>query len=215
MSYRRVRARQHGFTFIELMIVLLLMSLIALFSVNTMTRMVTRSKTTSAVQQVASMMRVAKFEAVKRNRPVQVKASSDGSVFIFYKADGSENDYNAVTDIDPGNQKPNTLGNFSLPKGILLAGPSDYTPGNADAIEGFVGATTTAGRAIFKADGSASALGAFRFQDQLGNVFEVRVGPTATARVQIQKYFPALTAYFADGEVDPATGTAHPWVWKY
>ncbi|HVS02088.1 MAG TPA: GspH/FimT family pseudopilin [Thermoanaerobaculia bacterium] len=176
------RRRQDGFTLTELMVVLAIIVIIALFGLPALVDSLHRSKIDGANRQVATVMRAARLEAIKLGRPVGVFADfATDRVFRFVDEDGNGVYEDGVDTV---------LGEVPLPAGVSFQGP----PAQPDAIDGFGGNPYV----LFDIDGSAGATGAFRIADTRQNFLEVRVSPAATGRVQIRKW--DETDWFAQGE---------------
>ncbi len=202
MLRTRVRARA-GFTLIELLIVLALLGIILTFGWAALANMMVRGKMVGAAEQTASLVRLARFEAIKRAQTVYFVADSAGAGAWVYA------DVNGSGAYEPASDGP-VLARFALPSGVLLAGPGDFTEGNANAVVGFA-----SGQAGFASNGSVDNVGAVRVRDGRGNILEVRVSPTSTARIAIRKYFGDPTSgsddptqYFENGEA------GHTWEWQ-
>ena len=99
------------------------------------------------------------------------------------------------------------IGRLDLPGDLSFAGP----PANP-AVVGFQSAGDDSW-VTFNTDGSVPQIGAFRVADPRGNFLEVRVGPAATAKIQVRKWNEDLavnvdgTHWFSQDE-----GGA-PWIW--
>jgi prepilin-type N-terminal cleavage/methylation domain-containing protein len=179
---RRQPGSPRGFTAIEMLVVLAVMMILMLFALPVLQTLIRQSKLRGIAGETASLMRRARFEAIKRSCPSIVRiAEADGSnpqrVEGFADCDG-----NGVADAD----KP-TLGNFALPKGARFLAPPDLE--GRDSVGGLSPdpAGGAANVAIFQGNGAIQATGGFRFGDDNGNFLEVWVAPAATARVEIHK----------------------------
>lgn len=183
---RPTAAAQSGFTFIEILVVLAVVGLMALWGYPALLGMMNRVKLTTSARQTAIAMQQARAEAVKRGVSALVQyldgascglSSGKGCFITFVDADG-DRVFTDGTDTLLG-------GRYSPPVGIDLWGPTDSAAEGPNAIVGF---TTTDGP-VFKTDGSVETAGAFRLRDAGGNFLEVRVEFAGTGKVVTQKWF--------------------------
>ncbi|MGS5087725.1 GspH/FimT family pseudopilin [Hydrogenophaga sp. A37] len=72
------RARQAGFTLIELMVVVALVAILAMLATPSWTEMRIRNALRSSVNDFTSSLQFARSEAVRLNNPVTICPSSDG-----------------------------------------------------------------------------------------------------------------------------------------
>ena len=194
-----------GFTLIEMLVVLAILMILLLFAVPALQTAMRQSKLRGAANETATVMRLARLEAIKRSCTAIVKMVIDTAPHMegFPDCDG-----NGVADAD----KP-SLGSFPLPYGVHFLAPPNLT-GVASigglSVDPNGGAANVA---IFQPDGSIRAIGGFRFGDDNGNFLEVWVEPLATARIEVHKCLlctdaSVRTDWYANG----ANGKA--WVWK-
>jgi type II secretory pathway pseudopilin PulG len=186
---------------IELLMVLSLMLILALFAYPTLIRYIHKSRLVSIARQTTSLMSLSRFEAVKRNRPVRVEADWVGNKMIAFA------DLNANGTFEEASDK--LVNRFPLPRDVRFWGPADSAPNGADAISNFSKDATKAW-AVYQPDGSIDRTGGIRFGDNVGNFLEVRVQDIAGARTRLLKW---------DTSVSPsawvAEGTAgKTWVFK-
>lgn len=73
----RARARSAGYSMVEVIVVLLIMSVIYVMAMPTYTRMITNNAVRSATDSVAEGLRAARSEAIKNNTRVQFALVSD------------------------------------------------------------------------------------------------------------------------------------------
>ena len=200
-SRPNLSANSNGFTMIELMLVLSLMLILALFGFPTLVRYIHKSKLVSVARQTTSLMSLSRFEAVKRNRPVRVEADFVGNRMIAFADLNSNGTFEEASD--------KLVNRFPLPQDVRFWGPADSAPNGADAISNF-SKDATKGWAVYQPDGSIARTGGIRFGDNVGNFLEVRVQDLAGARTRLLKW---------DTRVSPsawvAEGTAgKTWVFK-
>lgn len=212
----RPRVPPGGFTLIEMLIVMVLLAILLTMGYASLQNSIHRANLVGAAEQVASLFRLARYEAIKRGQPVRWRAefgaSSEGSareVFVFVdKDDPPDNTY------DPTRDGPK-VGSYALPQGVLMSGPGSATDGDASWHKDLTyDGPTTQARATFSPDGSVDVTGSIRLRDVRGNILEVRISPQSTARTAIRKYFgdPSAgddpTQYFENGEA------GNVWQWN-
>lgn len=206
------KRRSAGFTFIELLVVLSIMTVLAFIGFSALANTVYRAKLVTSAEQTATFIRLARLSAIKRGQTVYLRiltsATSEGGkdeVFVF-----ADTDSNGAYDVTIDGAK---LASFTLPNGVLLAGPGPATDGNATAVDR-VPTASGVYSVRFLIDGSAdlggtptpNTEGAIRFRDTHNNILETRIAPLQVARVVTRKYFgdptaaDDLTQYFKNGE---------------
>jgi len=176
---------QRGFTLIEMLVVLALMAVLMFLSAPAIYNAIRQSKLRGITQEVTTLMRQARLDAIKSSAQAVVKiVPADAtnpvpSVQAF-------SDRNADGLLSAGEP---VLATFPLPKGVTFMAP-DLTV-DANSVSGFSsdpGGGSLPKVVLFQRDGSVSAVGAFRFADQNQNFMEVRVEPAATARIEVHKW---------------------------
>lgn len=213
----RRRSRGAGFTLIELLIILVLIGILATFTVSALINTINRAKVSGTALDVAATCEAARLEAVKRSKTVRVEASFSGDSLRAYVDGDGDGKYTPPPDPPPADADI-LIATINLPKGIALHGPGDIATPNLNAIYNFPAPLSgdPGGVASFSSDGSVEKLGAFRFRDQRDNILEVRISPKASARVAVRKYAgdpngtDDLTQYFESGEGKPGEG----WTWN-
>lgn len=201
-----------GFTLIEMLVTLAILMILMLFAVPVLQTATRRSKLRGTANETASVMRLARLEAIKRSCTSIVrinKVAVGGGTQRDYRVEGFPDcDGNGVADAD----KP-SLGAFSLPYGVHFLAPPNLT--DAASIGGLSAdpGGGAANVAIFRGDGSIQDIGGFRFGDDDGNFLEVWVSPAATARIEVHKCLLCTDASVrADWYAYGDNGKA--WVWK-
>lgn len=199
----------NGFTLIEMLVVLCLLTIMAALALPALLTLWHQSKIRGISQETTVLMRRARLEAVKSATQVVARivlpaGNALGKVEAF-------TDSNADGLLSAGEP---TLASLTLPVGIKFAAPN---PGSdllgKDSVEGFSADPAGASLpkiAIFQRDGSIAIVGAYRFADTYGNYLEVRVTPAATARVEVRKarLEGSNWNFYASGEGGKA------WEWK-
>ncbi len=205
MTIKRERPSRaaRGFTMIETLVVLVLMLILMTFAIPSLLAMVRQGKLRGTADEVATMMRLARLEAIKRSCPTIARIlSADGTtperveVVVDCTGDG-------LQDADKS-----SLGTLPLPQRVHHLAPPALE--GKDSVAGFSPdpAGGDANVAIFQGDGSIRVPGGFRFGDETGNFLEVRVAPAATARIEVRKWDETDSDWFANGQAGRA------WTWK-
>ena len=181
MKIQERRARERGFTLIEMLVVLAIFSVAAMISIPYLSAQIQRSKLLGVASQVSGLMRLARLDAIKNSRRAMVAI------------DLSARKVNAFTDRNSNNlpDADEVIGEVILPKSVTFAEPGGSV--GADSVKGFSTLAGSPNMAVFSGDGSIAATGAFRFQSQqVGtggiNYLEVNVEPQATARIALRKW---------------------------
>jgi prepilin-type N-terminal cleavage/methylation domain-containing protein len=198
-----------GFTLIETLVVLIIILTVALFTMPSVLATVRQGKLRGMANQTAVLMRLARLEAIRYGCPAVVRMAAAGGgqpagVEGFADCNGD-----GLKDADK-----RSLGRFPMPRNVRLLAPPALE--GKDAVADLsVDPTDPVGPkvAIFQADGSVRATGAFRFGDISGNFLEVRVDPAATARIEVRKCKACTNAddlsdWYAAGDGGGA------WTWK-
>jgi prepilin-type N-terminal cleavage/methylation domain-containing protein len=206
---RTNQTAEAGFTFVEMLVVIAVIGLMAIWLVPAFLGTLNRVRLTSVANETIVFLQKARVESIKRGTTTQVifqnAATSDlGQPSIFAFADSDEDgSYNAATDIP-------LAGPFALPSRVSLWGPTDTNAEDTNAIVGWDDAAVPNNGPIFNTDGSVETLGAFRFRDSENNFLEVRIVFTGTAKPVIRKW---------EGGSDPNDNwyergvSGHAWQW--
>lgn len=207
MNRERTSRAARGFTMIETLLVLVLLLILMSFAIPSLLGMVRQGKLRGTADGVATLMRLARLEAIKRSCPAIVRVrSADGSgperveAIVDCNGDGLQDD------------DKKSLGTLPLPARIHLLAPPNLA--GKDSVDEFSAdpAGGDASVAIFQGDGSVSDIGGFRFGDETGNFLEVRVAPLATARIEVRKCLLCVADDDDDWYANGKDGRA--WTWK-
>ena len=208
----RGRACSAGFTLVELLIVMAVLLVLAVWGIVEFKHLIIRSKLTSAANEVASHFMIARMEAIKRGDPVVVVPDFDAvSLFIYVDSDDDQvHDDDELVLLTP--RIPEASGQGA----IYFVGPDGLIGTKLAPAESVVGFTPIPDSplpvAVLEPDGSIRDEGALRIGDSQQvrrNIFEIRVTPQATARVEMRKY--AWDG--AGGPPDFYPGGAGLWEW--
>jgi prepilin-type N-terminal cleavage/methylation domain-containing protein len=182
-TMRNQRA-ERGFTLIEILAVLLIMMILALYGTPKLMGVLHRAKVEGMAKQTATLMRAARMEAIKRNCYGVVALEPASRRVIAYA------DLNRDGVFDETGATPDRLiGRVDLPSLVHF---QDHS-GNKDlaSVEGLVNEDVPTvlpdGQVMFQPDGSVLDDGALRFADQKGNYLEVNV-TLRTGRVEVRKH---------------------------
>lgn len=209
MANRQTRRGEAGFTFIEIMIVVMLIGFMAVWGYPALLKTLNRLKLTQAARETSIFMQRARMEAVKRGGLAEVNYLNAATcplgvpcMMAFADLDG-DGAYIAAND-------ELIAGPYPLPNGIRLWGPLDATAEGASAIAGWDEDATPNDGPNFESDGSTESAGAFRFRDPSGNFLEVRIEFLGTGKPSIRKWFGGgnpNTNWYENGE------TGKVWEW--
>lgn len=180
----QARDRQRGYTLVEMLVVLAIMSVIATMGWASLLPVLKRQKLVGTTREASLAMRQARAEAVKRGLRAGVAQDFAGNRLVVFRDANADGTY---TTSDP------MIAFYPLPPGVYMRGPGDTesTPANASWGFGEIAGSTDPGVVLFNSVGAATATGAFRFTDGSGNYFEARVDPAASGRVTVRKYLAA------------------------
>ena len=190
---RRTRAREKGFSLIELLVAMTTLAVAATMGMPALVNYMQRAKLEGAARQVAMLMYSTRLEAITRGAPAAVAIdAATGELFAFVDIDGA-----TTTDPPDGVFNPKAgdafrrtdyeLGRLRMPSGVTLQSPNGDL--GIDSVDGFVNeAPIPSGIAYFAIDGTIGDVGAFRIGDARGNFLEARVAAATTARVELRKW---------------------------
>jgi type IV fimbrial biogenesis protein FimT len=199
-----------GFSLVELLIVLVLIGLMAVWGIPALLNTLNRTRLVNTGRELATLIQVARLEAIKkggingdlRNRVSVVRWDKDHRALQVLLDESPDGTWNPLTPIGSA---------YTLPTGVSMQAPTEAINGgksvvgwdDADNPDRYDGP-------IFLSDGSALDAGAFRLADTRGNFLEVRIDFPATGKVVIQKWFGGGdpdTNWFENGEA------GNKWSW--
>ena len=211
-SRPHTRPAEAGFSVVEMLVVVLLIGLLAVWGYPSFLGTLNRLRLTSAAREAAVFMQVARMEATKRSVPTRVvyQDSATGLIgkpaLLAYADLNSDGLYTAADDRV-------LAGPYELQKGVQLWGPLETSAEGTSAMQTWcVAPPFNNCGPTFASNGSADSVGAFRFRDRLNNIIEVRIDFAGTGKVVLQKW---------DGDGDTATDWwengegGNNWVWAH
>ena len=194
----RNASAQHGFTLVEALVTIAVTGILLLISIPAFLGMLNRMRLTGIARESATLMQVARLEAIKMSAPVEIQYEASGNRlmgFVDFDRDGIE-----------GATDRRLTSEVRLPMRVEFRGPGDAAPNGANAIDGWDDAPAKLGP-TFNPDGSVDRVGAYRFTDSAGQILEVRIETPATGRIALRKWDSALTRFYAQKEEN------REWIW--
>jgi prepilin-type N-terminal cleavage/methylation domain-containing protein len=179
------RRADHGFTLLELLVIMAILGFLAFMGYPALINTIHRARVDSGLRHVAMQLRVARMEAIKRSTPVYVDADVDAQTITTYR----ETTGTGFSDTDD-----TQLSQLTLPLPLVFGAVDDVKI--ADLPDSYF---------VFQTNGSVQEVGAYRLADDRGNFFEIRVDPRPAAKVTILKW--------EDPNWRPA-GEGEPWQWQ-
>ena len=192
-----------GFTIIELVVVLVIGLALMLITFPPLFRYTHRAQLEEMARETASLMQLARREAIKSNVTANVVFDFDaGQVYAYVDNNGSN--------VEDAGEKE--LGRYALPQKISFWAGEDVAPKGANAVVTYgagnvcVPSCPTGGIAAFLPNGSVARTGAVRFGDKRdnatreGNFMEVRIAIAATGKIDLRKWDPATSTYLLRDE---------------
>ncbi len=193
-SLARRLPRQRGFSFIEAIVVVAIIGILATLGAPEIARITHQNKMISFSRTSATLVIKARLQAIRKGRSVCVDFQDRHVVVKLEDCDAADAE---------------EIGKGDIPASVNYGGP----PADSDEVVGFEAlAAPDEARIIFLPDGSVEAIGAVRFVDQrqTRNYLELWVGPTRAAPlVRFRKWNDDHGAWYAKGE-GPGTGG---WTW--
>jgi len=173
-----------GFTIVEVLVIVAVIGIGSVMAYPALQQLIHRNKILGSAQSTGTLLREARFEAIKRGVPCVVHA--DGvtkEVIAFADVDGD-----LTFNPDPAETTFRAT-DYELRRYNLPAGVDFVAPGAEPPVSGLTALPALPWNgAVFQADGSIRDLGGIRFGDQRGNYLEARVETAASARVSLRKW---------------------------
>jgi prepilin-type N-terminal cleavage/methylation domain-containing protein len=203
-----------GFTLVEMLVVMVIIVLLAAFGFPALQQMFTRSKLQGSAREIAVHLGSSRVTAMRMSRNVVVTPVFSQKRLVSFIDDNE----NFTQDIDEQEVSSLSLPGTGGSDHIYMMGPDGVAATDDDPGEALEGLTTIVDSdpdtpdvrvAVFLPDGSIRDQGGFRISDgkSPANMFEVRIEPPATARVEILKYVYGDTR----GKNEEATTPAGSW----
>lgn len=215
---------QRGMTIIELLIVLALAAILTTLAVPVIRYQIYRSRHLGIANETFLLIQRARIEAIKRGVPTVVVADFDRDEVLAF-ADVNDAGGQPVSDLvyNPTSTAEALrsladyeIGRVQLPHDIYFWGGGDAEAEGPEAVVGFTVRGDGSRALILDQDGTARAMGAFRFGDRRENYLEVALTQAATARTVIRKYDPSQPPELEDdSDYHPRGGVRPPWEWNY
>jgi hypothetical protein len=187
--------------------------------------MLNRSKLQGSAREIAVHLGSSRIAAMRLGRNVVVKPSFDEKRLIAFVDDNG----NFLQDLGEDELSNLTIPGVGGAQAIYLMGPDGVEGTNQDPAAALEGLTNIASgnplvpdvhAAVFEPDGSIRDAGGIRISDgnSPANVFEVRIDPPATARIEILKYVYGDSRGAKYPDTDPGTGSwfgqgGNMWEW--
>jgi prepilin-type N-terminal cleavage/methylation domain-containing protein len=188
---RRHRRRPpHGFSLIEALIVLVIMVVLAAYGLPALQLALTRAKLSGTARQVMVFLGSSRVASMRLGRDVVVRPDYGSQRLVAFVDEDSDRQW----DVGEDELASMPLADGSGTRGVHLMGPNGVIPTATEPAQSVQGLTLVAGGnlrvAVFQPDGSVRDPGGLRVSDgrPRPNVFEVRIDPPATARVELLKF---------------------------
>ncbi|MDO4878152.1 MAG: GspH/FimT family pseudopilin [Neisseria sp.] len=160
-----MKSKHKGFTLIELMVVIAIAAIMMAIAIPNFSEWIARRRVAAAAEQVANLMRVARAEAVRLNKPVYVcpaKIRKDGKHNLSGSCKASDAGSGFVAWADGNNDAKYVAANDTTVRTVILNTPSQdarvkYRMGMVAFGGGNMNQTKAQG-VVFYPDGSAKSL---------------------------------------------------------
>jgi prepilin-type N-terminal cleavage/methylation domain-containing protein len=203
----RVAARRAaaGFTLVELLLTLGLAAILMLLSFPALQNMIYRGKIEGVGRETEALMRLARYESIKRGVPARVlfdypTASAPATIYAFADVTGSKT-------LDGTNP---LLASYVLPNGVNFWQAQDPDANGPNSMMNMEDPSSTGGSTVFMPDGHATRSSqAVHFGDAKGNFLQILVSSPATGKVDMLKWDATKSAYVKQGS------GGKPWQWQF
>jgi type II secretory pathway pseudopilin PulG len=180
-----------GFTLLEALVVMAIIILLAAFGFPALQLLMARSKLQGSAREISVHLGSSRVASMRLGRNVVVEPEFDDSRLVAFVDDNENFSWDTDEKVLSSLPLPGSGGNL----GVYLMGPDGVAATEDDVAQAIEGLTVIAGSpdrhlVVFEPDGSVRDGGGIRLSDgkSPANVFEVRVDPPATARVEILKF---------------------------
>jgi prepilin-type N-terminal cleavage/methylation domain-containing protein len=177
--------RRRGFSLIEVLIVVAIMGILVLVGMPNLMSIYKRAKLTGTAQEAVTLLRKARYEAIRRATAVCVASRAEGGQIVL----GAFLDLDADCVFDSGDS-PVDFALFTIPDGVRFEGPAGVPDVNGFPV------VAGHGRVSFAPTGVASATGAFRiallsqttYTVANRDYLEIRIPNVNSGKVEVRKY---------------------------
>jgi prepilin-type N-terminal cleavage/methylation domain-containing protein len=200
-----------GFSLVEMLMVLAMIAIILAIGLPALNQQMVRGRLVGASEQISTHLHLARVEAMRKGFPVVVRPDFDRQHLVAFL----DEDNDLVRDVDERQVYDLAVPGDLSRSAVFFMGP-DLIVGTegapAQSIDGLTPVGGGARAAVFEPGGSIRDVGAIRVGDGKtpeANVFEIRVEPEATARIELRKWI-----YGEGGDPDaflPSGGGT--WTW--
>ena len=197
-----------GFTLLEMLLVLAIVIVIAGLGIPALQLMLTRSKLQGSAREISIQLGSARVAAMRLGRNVVVRPDYVAQTLVSFV----DEDGDLTVDLNEEELAALPIPGSGGPRGVYLMGPNGIAGTADEPAQSVDGLTQVAGEnlrvAVFLPDGSIRDTGGLRISDgkDQANVFEVRIEPAATARVEVLKF-----VYDDVSGLNPHGGPAGSW----
>jgi type II secretory pathway pseudopilin PulG len=173
---------------------IVIVALIILFSVvfyPNLQGQIDKARILGFVQSVSSQIQKARQEAIRMNSSAVVQPDKTASeILIFMNVDGDP-----VFTFAPDPTVTHRTADFEVSRirlpvefDIHFWSAGDRDPNGKQSVVGLTDTVAEDNAVVYLANGSVEDIGALRFGDKRGNLFEVRIGPQASGKIEVLKW---------------------------
>ncbi len=206
MNILGLRKQERGFSILEMLVVLVLMTILVGFSWPSLQRLIVRNKLQAVTFETATVFAIARLEAIKIGFPTVVRVNPATKTVQAFVDDDQNGQRNGAERI---------LRSYQLPRLIGFGGPPSEPPPDSLSVVGFtVAPAGLPNQVVFDTNGAVRDTGAFRLREvkpgnpTKENYFEVRMPVQAATSFQIRKWDPVDKKWKKQDE------GGEKWKWK-